>query len=362
MSQTVRAGAARPGARHVPDHARKDLRLLEGYGTRSTASRSRARTTTRTRDTQGETAARRSTTRCENAAEALRGGAIVNEALLGTELHDVSKLIAGQQKIFGALSSRESQLQDLLTNFNVTMGALAGEQANLRETVRLLPPVLEAGQAGARQPQRGLPVHARLRARDGPGRPRDARDDRGRVPWVRQTRALLRPASCRAWWTTCGRPSPLRAVQRRPAGAASPSSTRQPCQCEVVLPTGKQKIADGNLSTGAAELQGVLPDDGRPRRARPELRRQRQLHALPARRRRDPVADRPVGTGRAASATPPRRRSARARRGRQAALHAATAACHTQARRRTSTRRRSEAAREARRSEAGCRCRGGPRT
>ena len=59
---------------------------------------------------------------------ALRGGAIVNDALLGTDLHDLSKLIGSQQKIFAALSSREGSLKDLITNFNTTMGALASEE------------------------------------------------------------------------------------------------------------------------------------------------------------------------------------------------------------------------------------------
>ena len=37
--------------------------------------------------------------------------------------------------VFAALSSNEAQLKDLITNFNITMGALASERTNLRATI-----------------------------------------------------------------------------------------------------------------------------------------------------------------------------------------------------------------------------------
>ena len=95
-------------------------------------------------DTQGETAGQALNDSLEYSADALRGGAVVNDALMGEQARDLSKLVAGQQRIFAALSSNERQLKDLITNFNVTMRALASEESNLSETVRLLPEVLEA--------------------------------------------------------------------------------------------------------------------------------------------------------------------------------------------------------------------------
>ena len=79
-----------------------------------------------------------------------RTAAIVNEALLGQEPHDLSRLVASQRRIFGALLSREEQLKDLITNFNITTGALAAESENLSATVRELArpssrPILRSG-------------------------------------------------------------------------------------------------------------------------------------------------------------------------------------------------------------------------
>ena len=194
----LRAGAAGRGARRTalghpqgpPEAARR------ATARRSRASPSPARTTTRTPTPRARPPAKSLNDSLEDAPEALRGTAIVNQALLGTERRDLSKLIAGGQKVAAALASRETQLKDLISNFNTTTGALAAEQANLRRTIRLLPRGARRGQPGLRQAQRLVPAHARVRARDHPGRPRDRRPrSRRRCPGSR------RRASC------CPRPS-----------------------------------------------------------------------------------------------------------------------------------------------------------
>jgi hypothetical protein len=67
----------------------------------------------------------------------------VQKAFLGTEPHDLRKLIAGLQKTAAGLSQNEEQLKDFFTNFNTTMSVLASEQDNLREAVGLLGPTIE---------------------------------------------------------------------------------------------------------------------------------------------------------------------------------------------------------------------------
>ena len=125
---------------------RKNLQdLLIGFGTALTHEPTAAQDADQDPDVQGETAGEALNDTFKYGGEAGRTSAIVNEALLGTEPHDLSKLIDSNRRIFGALLSREAQLKDLLTNFNVFTGALADESANLSETVRLLAPTLEVG-------------------------------------------------------------------------------------------------------------------------------------------------------------------------------------------------------------------------
>ncbi|MFI5025173.1 MAG: MlaD family protein, partial [Solirubrobacterales bacterium] len=110
--------------------SREDLQvLLEGYGTALTYEPTPADDKTQDKDVQGETAAESINDSFEYGGPAGRDTAIVNEALLGTEPHDLSKLIKAQRDTLGKLTGSEAALQGLITNFNVTTGALADEQA-----------------------------------------------------------------------------------------------------------------------------------------------------------------------------------------------------------------------------------------
>src|SRR5262245_1004510 len=109
-------------------NTRKDLqRLLVGYGDAVNGKPLPGEDDDQDPSTQGQTAGQSLNDSLQYSAAALRGGAIVNDATLGEEAHDLSKLIAGQQKVNAALSTHEEQLKDLITNFNTTMGALAAE-------------------------------------------------------------------------------------------------------------------------------------------------------------------------------------------------------------------------------------------
>ena len=146
------------------------------------------------RDRRRRRSTRRSSTRRRRCART----AIVNEALLGTEPDDLSKLI----KSFGVWPARwaatRPQLQGLITNFNITTAAFAARVgATSRPTIRLLGADAAQRQRGLHQPQRRLPADARVRAGDPARRARDAGDDRRLVPLGRaDARAARAQASC----------------------------------------------------------------------------------------------------------------------------------------------------------------------
>ena len=135
---------------------RKDLqKLLEGYGGALNGEPQPGEDDDQVADVKGKTAGQSLNESLEYSPEALRGAAVVNQALLGVDLHDLSKLVAGQQKVFAALDTQRGSLKDLITNFNTTMGALAAERTNLRQTVHLLPRVLEAANPALDNAERG---------------------------------------------------------------------------------------------------------------------------------------------------------------------------------------------------------------
>jgi phospholipid/cholesterol/gamma-HCH transport system substrate-binding protein len=231
---------------------RKDLQdLLIGYGDAVGGEPQPGEDDDQDPSTEGQSAGESLNDSLEDSADALRGAAIVNQATLGSELHDLSKLIGGQQKVTAALASRETQLKSLLTNLNVTFGALASESDNLRTTVRLLPRVLEAANPALDNLNAAFPPTRAFALEIVPGvRETPATIDAG-FPWIRQTRALLGPDELQGLVDDL---SPaVDDFARFSAGQLEllpELDDFNRCQYEVVLPTGEQTIEDGQLSTG----------------------------------------------------------------------------------------------------------------
>ena len=186
----LRAGADRPGPRHAPDEhpqgpAEAARGLRRGHQRRAAAGRGRrpggggpgltaAEALNKSLDYSADFATPRSSTRPCSARRPV-----------------TSRLIGSQQKVFAALSSRENQLKDLITNFNTHDGARWRPRRATCARQSPSCPKSWRQPTRPRQPQRRLPAHPRVRARDHPRRPRDAGHHRGRLPVDRQTRALL---------------------------------------------------------------------------------------------------------------------------------------------------------------------------
>ena len=149
-------------------------------------------------------------------------------------------------------------------------------------------PTLQSAERRARQPQRRVPEHARVRPRDPAGRPRDAGDDRRRLPVDRAG-----PRAARAGRAAGARRRAQPGDERPRARSSTRASTcsRRPTSSAKCLtarrPADRRHQDPGRPALDRrGELQGVLVHDGRPRRRGPELRRQRPVRALPAGRRR----------------------------------------------------------------------------
>ncbi len=231
---------------------RKDLqKLLIGYGDALNGEPQPGEDDDQDPDTKGQTAAESLNDSLEHSGDALRGGAVLNDATQGTDLHDLSKLISSQQKIFAALSSREGSLKDLITNFNTTMGALASEEANLRATIRELPQVLEAARPALDNLNAAFPSTRAWAIEMIPGVRETPATIEAAFPWIRQTRALVSPAELQ------GLLDDLKPAVSDFAAFTDGQLDFLPvlddfnrCQLETILPTQEQRIDDGPLSTG----------------------------------------------------------------------------------------------------------------
>jgi ABC-type transporter Mla subunit MlaD len=166
-------------------------KLLEGYGNTLTHKPTAADDATQDSLVQGKTAAEAINESFSYGQTAARDSAIVNEALLGTDQNDLSGLIAGQAKIFTALTGHESQLQGLITNFNTVTGALASESSNLERTIKLLGPTLAIAEPSLRHTNATLPYLRAFSLDLASGIKELPATIAASQPWIDQTAALL---------------------------------------------------------------------------------------------------------------------------------------------------------------------------
>ena len=174
---------------------RADLqKLIQGYGESLNGEPLPGEDDDQESITKGQTAAESLNDSVEFAPDALRGIAIVNDATLGTELHDLSTLIGSQAEISEALAAKEEQLKDFVTNFNRTMAAFAAEEDNLKATIHLLPEVLEEAGPALDKLNAAFPSTRAFAREILPGVRATPEAIDASFPWIRQVRALVSPA------------------------------------------------------------------------------------------------------------------------------------------------------------------------
>ena len=174
---------------------RGDLqKLLQGYGDALNGPPLPGEDADQEPITQGETAAESLNDSLDTAAGALRGLAIVNDAALGTQLHDLSDLVGGQARVSEALAAKEEHLKDFVTNFNRTVAAFAAEQGNLRQTIHLLPEVLEQANPALDKLNAAFPPTRAFAREILPGVRETPATIQAAFPWIAQVRGLVSPA------------------------------------------------------------------------------------------------------------------------------------------------------------------------
>ncbi len=262
---------------------------------------------------RGETGAESFNDAYVDIPDAERSTAQVFEAFLGQEPgEDLSRLIDGTARTAGALIRHEEQLKDLITNFNRTTAAFASESDNLQRVDPRAGADARERQRRVRLAQRRVPADARLRARDPAGRPRDPGHDRGVVPVDRaDAQARLRAASSAGSSRSSRRPPRDLARLTDAAIDLLPQTTlTSRCARQVLLPAGDLVIKD-EFETGAENYKEFFWALVAPRGRGPELRRQRHVRALPARRRLAGRLDGHRGRRRGRGVRQQRRRPAR---------------------------------------------------
>jgi len=185
------------------------------------------------------------------APKALRGGALINQALGGTEQHDLSKLIASVGKVSAALNVHEQQLGELIGNFDTFFAAFAAQSSALHETVAVLPTALHNINAGLRGLDESFPPTKAFAKDILPGVRLTPATVKAALPWIEQVQASLAPSELGG--VAKGLEAAMPALAKL-TGEQVPlykqTEAFNKCLTKVIIPAGNEKLQDGPATSG----------------------------------------------------------------------------------------------------------------
>jgi phospholipid/cholesterol/gamma-HCH transport system substrate-binding protein len=177
--------------------------------------------------------------------DAYRNTSQVNDATLGRRPHDLTRVLKGQGRAFGALSRDEEKLKDLVTGLNETISGFARQEDNLRAAIPELRDVFREGRPALQSLDRALP-EIRGFARDAlPGARSSSPTLDAQIPFVRQLRRLFSEPELRGLSRQLAGavPALARLNSRSPATFAQNRALAS-CQHSVLVPFAKTPIPD----------------------------------------------------------------------------------------------------------------------
>ena len=186
---------------------------------------------------------------------AYRDSAQVSEAYLGTENHDLSRLLKGQGKVFGALSRNEAALKGFVTNLNRTVAAFAVQEDNLKATIPQLRDVLKVGRPALQSLNSALPS-LRAFARDAlPGTRAASPALDAQIPLVRQLRALVSEDELQGLAADLRDAIPdIVHLNRGSTKTFRYTRALSACQNNVLVPFAKEPIPDPDFASDDPEV------------------------------------------------------------------------------------------------------------
>ncbi len=183
--------------------------------------------------------------------KALRATAVLNQAITGTEQHDLSKLIASIGKVTSALNVHEQQLGEFVENFNTFFHALAAQSQPLRQTVAELPSSLGNIRRGLAALDASFPPTREFAHALVPGVKTTNLTVTAALPWIEQVRLSLAPSELGGVAAGLVEATPsLSLLVNEQVPLYQQTDAFNKCLSNVIYPAGNTKIQDGSSTTG----------------------------------------------------------------------------------------------------------------
>jgi phospholipid/cholesterol/gamma-HCH transport system substrate-binding protein len=182
---------------------------------------------------------------------ALKGSAIVNQALTGSEQHDLSKLVSSAGRFTAALSANEQALSELIPNFNTFLAAFANQSSSLRATVAELPATLQNAHRAFAGFSAASPAIRAFSLDLVPGVEKLPATITAALPWFEQVTASLGPSELGgvAHGLREGTPSAV-AVANASGPLFKQGDALSKCFTNVLFPSFNARLQDGPNTSG----------------------------------------------------------------------------------------------------------------
>src|SRR3954447_6282719 len=195
---------------------------------------------------------------------AYKNGAMVSDATLGTEQHDLSNYIAHSQVVARALDREPAKLQSLITDLNTTARALGIHDVQLQSAINELPRTLAAGLPALRELNDSFPSVRRFVASFRPATRSSGPAIDATIPLAQQLRGLAPRPELRGLVSDLRPTVPdLARLDKTTVPLYQQVSLASNCQNDVILPWSHDKIQDNTFpATGPVYQESVKPLPG----------------------------------------------------------------------------------------------------
>jgi phospholipid/cholesterol/gamma-HCH transport system substrate-binding protein len=230
--------------------------FLIGYGDGLTRQPSKADDAEQDPEVRGITAAQALNKAYARATDAERGTAVINQALGGTEPHDLSKLVLSIGKVTSALNVHEQQLGELIGNFNIFFRSFANQSSSLRSAVAVLPSSLRNINNGLRELDLAFPATKRFATDILPGVKNTPRTVTATLPWIEQVKASLAPNELGGVAKGLVAATPqLAQLTNEQTPFYKQTELFNKCLTNVLYPAGNTKLQDGVATSGVEDYK-----------------------------------------------------------------------------------------------------------
>jgi ABC-type transporter Mla subunit MlaD len=225
--------------------------FLIGYGDALTRKPNAAENAEQDPEVRGLNAAQALNKAYQNGPASLRGNAIVNQAITGTEENDLSKLVASIGKVTGALNVHEQALGELIGNFNTFFAAFANQSPSLRALAAQLHGSLLGIERGFAALDSSLPS-TRTFARDIlPGVRLTPATVAATLPWIEQVEGSLGPNELGGVAKSLQAAVPsLARLTSEQIPFQEQTNALSKCQTNVIFPSGNARLQDATGTSG----------------------------------------------------------------------------------------------------------------